>query len=137
MAELKTKPTTASVTDFLNTVDDAERRKDCFTVVKIMQKTTGAKPKMWGPSIVGFGDYRYSNARGQGTDWFLVGLSPRKRDLTLYVMPGSARHGELLKALGQHKTSKACVYIKRLTDVDQDVLRMLVEESVAHVRARK
>ena len=137
MAELKTKPTTASVTDFLNTVDDDERRKDCFTVVKIMQKATGEKPRMWGPSIIGFGDYRYTNARGQGTDWFVIGFSPRKNDLTLYVMPGSPRHGERLKALGKHKTGKACVYIKRLADVDQDVLRKLVEESVAHVRARK
>ena len=100
MAELKTKPTTVRVTDFLESVDDEERRKDCFSVVKIMQKATGAKPKMWGPSIVGFGDYRYTNSRGQGTDWFLIGFSPRKTDLTLYIMPGSARHGELLKTLG-------------------------------------
>ena len=137
MAELKTKPTTASVSDFLNTVDDDERRKDCFAVVKIMQKATGEKPRMWGPSIVGFGDYRYTNARGQGTDWFVIGFSPRKNDLTLYVMPGSPRHAERLEALGKHKTGKACVYIKRLADVDQDVLRALVEESVEHVRARK
>lgn len=137
MAEIKTKPTTASVTDFLNTVDDDERRKDCFTVVKIMQKATGEKPRMWGPSIVGFGDHRYTNARGQGTDWFLIGFSPRKNDLTLYVMPGSPRHAEHLKALGKHKTGKACVYIKRLADVDQGVLRTLVEESVEHVRSRK
>jgi len=136
MAELKTKPTIASVTDFLNAVEDEERRRDCFTVVRIMQKATGAKPKMWGPSIVGFGDYRYTNARGQGTDWFLAGFSPRKGDLTLYVMPGSARHGELLKTLGKHKAGKACVYIKRLADVDQNVLRTLVEESVSHLRAR-
>ena len=137
MAELKTKPTTGSVTDFINSVDDEERRKDCFAVMKIMQQATGAKPKMWGPSIVGFGDIRYTNARGAVTDWFLIGFSPRKRDLTLYVMPGSARHGELLKTLGKHKTGKACVYIKQLADVDQDVLRTLVEESVERLRARK
>lgn len=137
MAELRTKPTIASVTDFLNAVEGDERRGDCFTVVKIMQKATGAKPKMWGPTIVGFGDYRYTNARGQGTDWFLVGFSPRKADLTLYVMPGSPRHAEHLKALGKHKTGKACVYIKRLADVDGDVLRRLVEDSVEHLRTRK
>src|SRR5215831_7260295 len=137
MAELKTKPTTVRVTDFLESVDDEERRKDCFSVVKLMQKATGAKPKMWGPSIVGFGDYRYTNSRGQGTDWFLIGFSPRKSDLTLYLMPGSARHGELLKTLGKHKTGKACIYIKRLADVDQDVLRTMVEESVEYLRARK
>jgi hypothetical protein len=137
MAELKTKPTTASVTDFLNAVDDEERRKDCFAVAKIMQQATGAKPRMWGPSIVGFGDYRFTNARGQSTDWFLIGFSPRKRDLTLYVMPGSPRHAEHLNALGKHTTGKVCVYIKRLADVDQDVLRRLVEGSVEHLRARK
>jgi hypothetical protein len=137
MPELKTKPTTASVTDFLDTVDDEERRKDCYAVVKIMQQATGAKPKMWGPSIVGFGDYRYSNSSGRGVDWFLTGFSPRKRDLTLYLMPGSARRGELLTALGKHTTGKACVYIKRLADVDIDVLRRLVDDSVEHLRARK
>ena len=137
MAELKTKATTASVTDFLDAVDDEERRKDCYAVVKIMQRATGAKPKMWGPSIVGFGDYRYSNSRGRGVDWFLTGFSPRKGDLTLYIMPGSSRHAELLNALGKHKTGKACVYIKRLADVDLDVLRRLVEASVEHLRARK
>jgi Domain of unknown function (DU1801) len=137
MAELKTKPTTASVTDFLNSVDDEERRSDCFAVVKIMQQAAGAKPKMWGPSIVGFGDYRYTNSRGVGVDWFLIGFSPRKRDLTLYLMPGSARRAELLRALGKHKTGKACVYIKQLADVDRDVLRTLVEDSVEHLQARK
>ncbi len=137
MAKLKTKPTTASVTDFLNAVDNDQRRADCFAVVRIMTQATGAKPKMWGPSIVGFGDYRFTNARGGSTDWFLIGFSPRKGDLTLYIMPGSARHAELLRTLGKHKTGKACVYIKRLADVDLDVLRRLVEDSVEHLRARK
>jgi len=136
MAELKTKRTTSSASHFLDAVDDEERRNDCHAVVKIMQQATGAKPKMWGPSIVGFGDYRYTNARGVGVDWFLVGFSPRKRDLTLYIMPGSARRAELLKALGKHTTGKACVYIKRLADVDREVLRALVEDSVEHLRAR-
>jgi len=137
MAELKTKPTTASVTDFLDAVEDDERRKDCYAVVKIMQMATGAKPKMWGPSIVGFGDHQYANARGGTTDWFLVGFSPRKRDLTLYITPGAARHREHLKALGKHTEGKACVYIRQLADVDGDVLRTLVEDSVEHLRAGK
>ena len=136
MAELKTKPTTSSVCDFLDAVDDEERRNDCHAVANIMQHATGSKPKMWGPSIIGFGDHRYTNARGAGVDWFLIGFSPRKRDLTLYLTPGSARRADLLKALGKHKTGKACVYIKRVEDVDRDVLRALVEDTVEHLRAR-
>jgi len=128
--------TTSNVSDFLDAVDDEERRKDCFTVVKIMQKATGAKPKKWGASIVGFGDYRYTSSRGRGVDWFLIGFSPRKRDLTLYLTPGSARRAELLEALGTHTTGKACVYIKRLAAIDCNVLRALVEDTVEHLRAR-
>ena len=134
MAELKTKPTTASVSDFLDTIDDDERRKDCLAVVKIMQKATGAKPKMWGPSIVGFGDHRYKYASGRELDWFLTGFSPRKKDLTLYIMPGFERYEELMSSLGKYKTGKSCLYIKRLADVDPTVLRTLVEDSVKHMK---
>src|SRR5688572_2463292 len=102
MAELKTKATTASVDDFLAAIADGERRKDCLAVVKIMKKATGAKPKMWGPSIVGFGDYRYKYESGRELDWFLTGFSPRKKDLTLYIMPGFSRYDDLMKALGRH-----------------------------------
>jgi hypothetical protein len=134
MAELKTKPTTASVSDFLAAVDDEERRRDCLAVVKIMQKATGATPKMWGPSIVGFGDHRYKYASGRELDWFLTGFSPRKKDLTLYIMPGFARYEELMASLGKYKTGKSCLYIKRLADVDTTVLRRLVEDSVKHMQ---
>jgi len=136
MAELKTKATTASVDDFLAAIDDDERRKDCLAVVKIMKKATGAKPKMWGPSIVGFGDYHYKYESGRELDWFLTGFSPRKKDLTLYIMPGFARYDDLMKALGRHSTGKSCLYIKRLADVDLKVLQTLVEDSVNHMRAR-
>jgi hypothetical protein len=134
MAELKTKPTTASFSDFLAAVDDEERRRDCLAVVKIMQKATGATPKMWGPSIVGFGDHRYKYASGRELDWFLTGFSPRKKDLTLYIMPGFARYEELMASLGKYKTGKSCLYIKRLADVDTTVLRRLVEDSVKHMQ---
>src|SRR5687768_832640 len=134
MAELKTKPTTASVSDFLDTVDDEARRKDCLAVVKIMQKATGAKPKMWGPSIVGFGDHRYRYESGRELDWFLTGFSPRKKDLTLYIMPGFERYAELMSSLGKYKTGKSCLYIKSVADVDMKVLRTLVEESVKHMK---
>ena len=134
MAELKTKPTAASVSDFLDTVDDEERRKDCLAVVKIMQKATGAKAKMWGPSIVGFGDHRYKYESGRELDWFLTGFSPRKKELTLYIMPGFDRYEELMSSLGTYKTGKSCLYIKRLADVDTTVLRTLVEDSVKHMK---
>ena len=137
MAELKTKATTASVSDFLAKVADEERRKDCLAVAKIMQQATGAKPRMWGPSIVGFGEMRYKYASGRELDWFLTGFSPRKGDLTLYIMPGFARYGDLMRSLGRHKTGKSCLYIKRLADVDLAVLRTLVESSVEHMRSAR
>ena len=136
MAELKTKPTTASVSEFLATVEDEERRKDCLAVAKIMEKATGAKPRMWGPSIVGFGDYRYKGATGE-TDWFLTGFSPRKRELTLYIMPGVERFPGHLAMLGAHKTGKSCLYIKRLADVDVKVLATMIEESVKTMKGSR
>ena len=137
MAELKTKATNASVSDFLNAVDDEQRRKDCKTVAKIMEKATGAKPKMWGPSIVGFGEHRYKYASGRELDWFLTGFSPRKKDLTLYIMPGFAKYDDLMASLGKHSTGKSCLYLKRLADVDLDVLDKLVTESVKHMKASR
>jgi hypothetical protein len=137
MAELKTKPTEARVSDFLEAIDDDERREDCRTVAKIMEKATGAKPKMWGPSIVGFGDHHYKYESGRELDWFLTGFSPRKKELTLYIMPGFDRYDDLMSKLGKYKTGKSCLYIKRLADVDLAVLRTLVEASVKHMRGRR
>jgi hypothetical protein len=136
MAELKTKATTASVSDFLAAIDDDERRKDCTAVSKLMQKATGAKPRMWGPSIVGFGDRRLKYDSGRELDWFVIGFSPRKRDLTLYNALGSPRRDALLKSLGKHTTGKGCLYIKRLADVDLDVLKTLIEDSVKESKSR-
>jgi len=137
MAELKTKPTTASVSAFLDAIEDDERRKDCLTVAQIMKKATGAEPRMWGPSIIGFGDYRYKYESGRELDWFLTGFSPRKRELTLYIMPGFERYDALMAKLGKYKTGKSCLYIKRLADIDLKVLQTLVASSVAHMRARR
>lgn len=130
MAELKTKQTNASVKDFLNQITDEERRKDCFTVAKLMEEITGEKPKMWGPSIVGFGKYHYKYASGQEGDWPIAAFSPRKRDLTLYLMPGFAEHAELMKKLGKHSTGKSCLYIKRLSDIHMPTLKKLIKDSV-------
>lgn len=130
MAELKTKATNASVSKFLEGVKDDERREACLAVAKIMKKATGEDPKMWGPSIVGFGSMRYKYTSGRELDWFITGFSPRKGDLTLYIMPGVERFTDQLKSLGKYKTGKSCLYVKKLADIDQSVLRQLVEASV-------
>lgn len=136
MADLKTKPTEASVTEFLDGVADEARRRDCLALVDLMRRATGAQPTMWGPSIVGFGRYHYKYESGREGDWFLTGFSPRARDLTLYIMAGFSRYETLLARLGRHKTGKSCLYVKRLADVDLSVLDELVTTSVAHVTAR-
>jgi hypothetical protein len=129
-AELKTKKTKASVSEFLAGLDDAQTRKDCKTLVGLMQAATGAKAKMWGTSIVGFGDYRYkSPATGREGDWFTMGFAPRKGTLTLYLMSGVHSHEALLEKLGKHKTGTSCLYIRRLGDVDEKVLKKLIRES--------
>jgi hypothetical protein len=130
MAELKTKVNDASVADFLNSVDDEQKRMDCFEILKVMKQATKSEPKMWGPSIVGFGNYHYVYESGREGDWFLAGFSPRKQNLTLYIMSGFDRFNDLLKKLGKHSTGKGCLYIKKLSDVDTKVLKELVEESV-------
>ena len=109
---------------------DDDRRKDCLTIVKMMQKATGEKPRMWGPSIIGFGDRRLKYDSGRELDWFVIGFSPRTRDLTLYVGLGSGKNDTLLKSLGKHTTGKGCLYIKSLADVDVKVLQALIEKSV-------
>ena len=135
MAEMKTKPTDQSVKEFLNEVSDEERRADCFQVAKIMEEITGETPKMWGPSIVGFGSYHYKYASGREGDWPLTGFSPRKKDLTLYLMMGFQKHGELMEKLGKHSAAKSCLYIKRLSDVHVPTLKKLIKESVKDLRA--
>jgi hypothetical protein len=130
MAELKTRPTGESVRDFLQSIPDERRRKDCTIVARLMSRLTGSKPRMWGPSIVGFGTHYYRNAAGQGVEWFVAGFSPRKANLTLYLMSGFAGQGALMAKLGKHSTSKSCLYIKSLDDVNLDVLETLIDKSV-------
>jgi len=130
MAELKTKQTTESVEKFLNNVADGQRRKDCFQLLEIMKAATKAEPAMWGTSIVGFGRYQYAYKSGRSLEWFLTGFSPRKQDLTLYIMPGLERYPALMKKLGKHKTGRSCLYIKKLDDLDLPTLKELVRRSV-------
>jgi hypothetical protein len=130
MAELKTKVNDASVTDFLNGIKDEERRADSFEILKLMQEITKQEPKMWGMNIIGFGNYHYKYESGHEGDWFITGFSPRKQNLTLYVMGGFNPHTELLKKLGKHKNGVGCLYINKLADVDIKTLKELLKQSV-------
>ena len=136
-AELKTKLTDASVDDFLSAFPE-ETRADCYEISKMMKQATKTEPKMWGTSIVGFGSYHYKSERSrQEGDWPLVGFSPRKQNLTIYIMSGFDRYSNLLKKLGKHSLGKGCLYIKRLSDVDKKVLKKLITESVKVMKANK
>jgi hypothetical protein len=136
MAENKTVPNDQNVEQFLNTIEDERKRKDAFTIVKLMQQITGMEPKMWGSSIVGFGSYHYKYDSGREGDSALAGFSPRKQNLTIYNMGGFERYDGLLKKLGKHTTGKGCLYIKRLDDIDLPTLKRLIEESVKNVKQR-
>lgn len=127
MAELKTRANTASVEKFISGIDDAARREDCRTLITIMRKVTRADPVMWGDSIVGFGKYHYVYDSGREGDWFLVGFSPRKKSLSIYLMGGLEHLSSQLAKLGRYKAGKGCLYINRLSDVDLDVLTAIVE----------
>lgn len=134
-AKLKTAEHDGSVEAFLDGVDDPEKRADCDALVALMRKVTRAEPRMWGGSIVGFGRYHYVYESGREGDWFLAGFSPRKQNLSLYVMSGFDGHEALLAKLGKFKTGKSCLYVKRLADVDRRALEQLLRASVKHVRA--
>lgn len=133
MSDMKTRPTGQDVEAFLDGIADPRRREDCRAVAALMGEVTGAEPRMWGESIVGFGTYHYRYASGREGDWPLTGFSPRKESLTLYLSYGFEQHGELLGRLGKHKLGKACLYLKRLGDVDMAALRELIARSVDEV----
>jgi len=137
MSELKTKVNAASVKDFINSVEDEQKRKDSFELLDIFTEITKEEAKMWGTSIVGFGQYHYkSEISSQHGDWLLVGFSPRKQTLTLYVMPGWENLDELLKKLGKNTTSKGCLYIKRLSDVNIEVLKEIIKVSFQEAKSK-
>ncbi len=128
MAELKTKLNHASVDKFLKGVKDEQTRADCYQIIEMMNKATKAEPKMWGTSIIGFGNIRLKYESGRELDWFPIGFSPRKQNITLYLM-GGLEQKELLGKLGKYSTGKGCLYIKKLTDVDIKVLNKLITTS--------
>ena len=133
MAELKTTKNDASVEDFLNSVADEKKRSASFVILALMKKAAQAEPKMWGASIVGFGHYHYKSKSGREGDWFPIGFSPRKQNLTLYLMDGFDKHGDLLAKLGKHKLGKGCLYINKLEDVDVSVLKELLNRAVKNM----
>jgi hypothetical protein len=136
MADLKTQPTDAPVSAFLDAVDNPRRREDARTVCAMLGEITGQAPVMWGPSIIGFGRYTYVNSTKTPADWPVIGLSPRKANLSLYIMPGFDERPDLMARIGKVKTSVSCLYITRLDDVDMGVLRALCEWAVTTMRAR-
>lgn len=139
MAEIKTKQNEASVKDFLAGIADDQKRQDAEQICDMMEKITNEPPKMWGSSIIGFGSYHYKSKSGQEGDWMMIGFSPRKANLTLYILDGYELkpHEQLLKKLGKHKASKGCLYINHLSDVDVKVLRELITNSFKRVKSGK
>jgi hypothetical protein len=127
VAEIKTKETTASVEDFINTVADEGKRKDSFHLLKLMEKATKEKSKMWGASLIGFGNKRFKSPNtGREVDWFVIGFSPRKANLSLYLSLDIKQHAETLTKLGKHKTGVGCLYINKLEDIDMKVLEEMI-----------
>ena len=134
LVEIKTKPTAASVEEFINAVPDEQKRKDSFVLLEIMKKATGEEPKMWGASLIGFGNRRYkSPATGREVEWLLIGFSPRKANLSLYLSMDIKQHAAALGKLGKHKTGVGCLYINKLADVDMSVLKELIDSSLKNI----
>lgn len=138
MAEIKTKKTGADVDEFINSFADTEqKKKDSFELLKLMQDFTGYEPKMWGPSIIGFGQYHYKSERSsQEGDWPLVGFSPRKSAISLYVYSGCSGQDDLLKELGKFKMGKSCIYVKKMSDINQETLKKLIRTTIDFLRSK-
>jgi hypothetical protein len=137
MAELKTKENDASVADFLAAIPDEQKRMDSIRLCKIFEEISGEPAKMWGSSIVGFGNFHYVYPSGREGDWMKTGFSPRKASLTLYFMDGFNNHTKLLDKIGKYTTSKSCLYIKKLSDIDEKTLRQMIKDSIKNVETNK
>ena len=135
MAEPKTTPNDGDVVAFLNQVENEQKRQDCFAILELMRQATGEQPVMWGDAIIGFGSYHYRYASGREDDSPLVGFSPRKQNITIYITSGFEQYESLLNRLGKHSTAKSCLYLKKLDDVDTTILAELVKRSAEHMRA--
>lgn len=136
MAELKTKPTEINVEDFLNKIENENTKKDCFRLNEIMENITQSKAKIWGEGIIGYGDYHYKYASGREGDWFYTGFVARKQNITIYLMCGVENFNDLMKDLGKFKASNSCLYIKKLSDIDENVLIKLISESINYLKSK-
>jgi hypothetical protein len=136
MAVNKTQKNKASVTAFLNAIEDKQKKSDAKKIAAMMRRASGSRARMWGTAIVGFGSYHYKYASGREGDWMLVGFSPRKQNLVVYIMPGFKDFGALMKKLGKYKTGKSCLYINKLEDIDESILGNLIDRSVKLMRKR-
>jgi hypothetical protein len=138
MAEPKTKPTDIDVNDFLiSFANTDQKRKDSYELIKLMKELTGSEPKMWGPSIIGFGSFHYRSEKSrQEGDWPLIGFSPRKAAISLYVYTGAKEHEYLLEGLGKYKIGKACIYVNKLSDINQDILKRLAKETINFLQSK-
>lgn len=133
MAKLKTIPNDASVEEFINSIENVQKRADSQRIIAILSDITGEQPQMWGGSIIGFGKYHYVYKSGREGDWMKVGFSPRKQNLTFYIMAGLPSFTEELNRIGKHKTGKSCLYVKKMADIDEMVLREIVEKSLMKI----
>ena len=136
MAQNKTVPTGASVAHYIHQIDNPQRKEDCITILELMKEATGEEPKMWGSSIVGFGSYHYKYESGREGDMILTGFSNRKQNITIYIMSGFKKYDDLLVKVGKFKTGKSCFYIKRLSDIDIEILKKMIKLSVEEVNNR-
>jgi hypothetical protein len=134
MPKNKTQPTDESVTAFLNAVENDQKRTDSFKILDMMRELSGEEPKIWGTSIIGFGTYHYKYASGREGDFLRIGFSPRKQNISLYLISGANKNPELLKQLGKHKTGKSCLYINKLADIDISILRSLIRKSLEEMK---
>ena len=134
--ELKTKLNGGDVNEFINSIESELKRNDSFKIIEMMKKITKSEPKMWGDSIIGFGNYHYKYASGREGDWFLCGFSPRKQNLSIYIMSGFNKYENILRKLGKHKTGKGCLYVKNLEEIDLKVLENLLKQSVDYLKKR-
>lgn len=136
MADLKTKITDEKVEKFLEGIEDDKKRQDSYKVLSIMKDVTKLEPKMWGATMIGFGSYHYKYESGREGDWFVTGFSPRKQALTLYIMAGFSNYDDLMERLGKYKTGKSCLYINKIEDINEEVLRELIKQSTDHISAK-
>lgn len=136
MSDLKTQPNDQNIENFLDEIEDEQKRADCFELLDLMTEITGETPKMWGKSIVGFGSYHYKYDSGREGDWFLTGFSPRKQNLTIYIMAGFEKYEDTMSRLGKYKTGSSCLYVKKLSDIDTEQLKVLVKKSESEMKKR-